>query len=333
MQLRNASFGSRNPGFHEWSHAAQPDGNPDRIVLRFGLSPPREVEEVASGRADAFVDNIPAQLLPSIETRYPGQLHSYVIPTTDFFQLNTTLAPFDDLRVRRALNFAIDRRTIARLYGGDALATPTCQVLPPGDPGYSRDCPYTANAGRGGAYHGPSLARARQLVAASGTRGQHITVWGWTDDATISESVVQYVGDVLRSLGYRVQVRLVTHASLEHPAPAVFRSIQMVPAGWGDSPYGFVATWFVCGGTYVHGWFCDPAIDRQNAEARSLQTTNHHEAAARWTQIDHRLVDQAASLPMVNERGLAFLSTRIANYESHPYGGLIADQLWVKKRN
>jgi hypothetical protein len=33
---------------------------------------------------------------------------------------------------------------------------------------------------------------------------------------------------------------------------------------------------------------------------------------------------------MVSERGLALISARVANYESQPYLGLIADQLWVK---
>jgi hypothetical protein len=36
-------------------------------------------------------------------------------------------------------------------------------------------------------------------------------------------------------------------------------------------------------------------------------------------------------LPMINERGIDFLSTRVANYEPHPYWGLFADQLWVKR--
>ena len=53
----------RNRLFHEWSHAAQPDGNPDRIVLRFGLQPEQEVREVEAGRADVLLDNIPARVL------------------------------------------------------------------------------------------------------------------------------------------------------------------------------------------------------------------------------------------------------------------------------
>lgn len=321
----------RSPRFHEWSHAAQPAGNPDRIVLRFGLSPARETHEVESGHADVFVDNIPRRLLASVQTRYAAHVHGYVIPATDFFQFNTTLPPFNDVRVRRALNFAIDRRTIVQLYGGVALAESTCQVLPPGDSGYRRYCPYTLDPHRDGAYRGPDLARARRLVSASGTRGERVTVWGWTDDPTISESVVRYVGGELRALGYHVRFRFVSHALLLNPPRSVFRSIQLIATGWGDPSYGFFATYFACGGTNAHGWFCDPAIDRLNAQARALEATSPHQAAALWERIDHSLADQAAAAPMINERGLAFVSARVANYESHPYWGLIADQLSVNR--
>jgi ABC-type transport system substrate-binding protein/DNA-binding SARP family transcriptional activator len=308
----------RNPHFHEWSHAAQPDGNPDRIVMRFGLSPTQEVREIEAGRADALIDNIPAQLLPGIRTRRPSQLHSYVIPTTDFFQFNTTRAPFDDVRVRRALNLAIDRRHIIRLYGGSALATAACQVLPPGIPGHRRYCPYPHD-----------LALARRLVDSSGTRGQRITVWGWTDDPTISVDVVRYIAGVLTRLGYRADVHLMSHRSPTQPTP--YDSIQLLPAAWGDTPYGFFATWFACDGPNVHGWFCDRRIDRLNGQARSFLATRPREAARLWARIDRELVDRALWLPMINERGIDFLSTRVANYGSHPYWGLFVDQLSVRR--
>jgi YVTN family beta-propeller protein len=308
----------RNPNFREWSHAAQPDGNPDRIVMRFGLSPVQEVHEVEAGRADALIDNIPAALLPGIRTRRPSQLHGYVIPTTDFFQFNTTRAPFDDVRVRRALNFAIDRREITRLYGGPALAAAACQVLPPGIPGYRRYCPYSHD-----------LARARRLVDSSGTRGKRITVSGWTDDPTIGVDVVRYVAVVLRRLGYRAEVRLMSHRSLT--PPTTLGATQLLPAAWGDTPYGFFATWFACGAANGRGWFCSHRIDRLNGQARSRLATRPREAARLWARIDRELVDRALWLPMINERGIDFLSTRVANYESHPYWGLFVDQLRVRR--
>jgi peptide/nickel transport system substrate-binding protein len=309
----------RNPFFHEWSHFAQPDGNPDRVVLRWGLSKQQEVRAIETGRADALAsDNIPATMLPEIRARYAGRLHSSVIPTTDFFQFNTTVAPFDDVRVRRALNLAVNRQELVRLHGGELLASPTCQVLPPGELGYRHYCPYYRD-----------LARARKLVAASGTRGERTTVWGTTDDPTITVAEVRYVAMVLRELGFHAGVRLVPHAFFEHTAPSVFRSIPILAASWGDTPYGFVSTWFACDGTYTHGMFCDRSIDRMNAHARALQATDPRRAGEIWAQIDHDLVNDAASLPTLNEHGLDFLSARVTGYESIPNWGMLADQLSI----
>jgi YVTN family beta-propeller protein len=320
----------RNPFFREWSHAAQPDGTPDQIVMRFGLSPAQEVRAIEEGRADWSADPVPANLLPALKRRFPGRLHTFSIPTTDFFTLNTTLPPFDDIRVRRALNLAIDRRHIVRLYGGMEVATPTCQILPPGIPGYRRYCPYTRSAHAARRWSGPDFARAQRLVAASGTRGARVLVWGWTDFPTISPTVVKYVADVLRRLGYRAGVRLVPHAFFDRRHANVLKRVQLIPHGWGDTPYGFFATWFTCGAGFNHGWFCDRRVARANLQARSLNSTNPRAAASVWAGLDRRLVDEAAWVPMIDERGVDFVSARVRDYQFHPYWGLIADQLSLR---
>jgi peptide/nickel transport system substrate-binding protein len=146
----------RNPFFHEWSHAAQPAGNPDVIVMRYGMDPTHELRAVERGEADWSADGVPAKLLSQLTTRYASRLHSHPGSDAEFLQINTTLPPFDDLRVRRALNYAIDRRVVTRLFGGPAAATPACQVLPPGLFGYSPYCPYTRRPGRR-AWRAPDL--------------------------------------------------------------------------------------------------------------------------------------------------------------------------------
>jgi peptide/nickel transport system substrate-binding protein len=239
----------RNPFFHEWSHAAQPEGDPDQIVMRFGLSPTQEVRAIEKGTVDWSADFVPSGLVASLKSRFASQVHAYTIPTTDFVQFNTTRAPFNDVRVRQAFNLAVDRREVAHLYGGSDLATPTCQIVPPGLPGYRPYCPYAHD-----------LARARTPVSASGTQRQQVTVWSWTDDPTISPGVGRYYASVLSELGYRTSVRLVSHAYLANPPARVFRQIQLIPAAWGDTPASFFVTWFSCSGTNVHGYFCDHRV-------------------------------------------------------------------------
>src|SRR4029079_14033930 len=214
--------------FREWSHAAQPDGNPDEIVWRFGLSAAQEVRAIQQGRADWMADPVPARLLPTLKRRFGSQLKSYPSTDTQFLKFNTRLPPFDDVRVRKAVNLAIDRRVFVRSFGGSEAADPTCQLLPPGIPGYHRYCPYTRSLTTSGQWTAPDLARARHLVAASGTRAGKITIWGWSDDPYSPPTLDAYMASLLRNLGYRVRVRLVTHASLHGDPGHVFRRIPLL---------------------------------------------------------------------------------------------------------
>ena len=88
--------------------------------------------------------------------------------------MNTNLPPFNNLKARQAVNYAIDRNAAVKLFGGNALAQPACQILPPGFPGYEPYCPYTKNPGA--KWSAPDLAKAKQLVKESGTAGQKVTI-------------------------------------------------------------------------------------------------------------------------------------------------------------
>jgi YVTN family beta-propeller protein len=320
----------RNPYFREWSHAAQPAGNPDQIIMRFGLRPRQEVKAIEQDHADWTADALPAALLPELETRFAGQLHTLPDAETDTLQLNTTLPPFNDVRVRQALNLAIDRAAVARFYGGTTLARPTCQVLPPGLTGYVRYCPWTSDPGSDGAWHGPDLSRARTLIRASGTRGDAVTVWGASDDPLLGHEVVPYVVGVLRTLGFHARAHLIPQDAFDSIPQRVYEhQIQMTPPSWGDtSPYGFFGTWLLCSAPFGNHWFCDPGIDRAVQYAETLETTNPEAASQAWARIDHAVTDQAAWVPTVNPETFDFVSARVHNYQETP-GGLLADQLWL----
>jgi ABC-type transport system substrate-binding protein len=320
----------RNPFFREWSHAAQPEGNPDSIVWRSARSLESAVKDVEEGRAD-WLFGLPApEQLRSLMLRYPAQLHTNPSTSVDFVHLNTHRRPFHDVRVRQALNYAIDRARIARWYGGPLVATPLCQPLAPGLPGYRRYCPYTRRSRSDGRWSGPDPARACRLVAASGTLGERIDVWA-ASDFGVPPQVPRYIARVLRLLGYRVRLHLVPAASI---TLAMRRDFQLsVDGSWAPdypAPSAYLPQFFGCRGGNSNGYFCDPMLDRRMESATALQLDDPARAAAIWEQVNRQLVDQAAWVPTVNLQALDFVSKRVRNYRFSPVGGFIAHQAWLR---
>jgi peptide/nickel transport system substrate-binding protein len=321
----------RNPFFREWSHAAQPDGDPDVIVWQYSPRQRAAATAIEQGRADWGFFAIPPAQLRALQIRYPGQLHANPAFIVDFVHLNTHRAPFNDVRVRRALNYAVDRGRIAAMYGGPTVATPTCQPLAPGLLGYRRYCPYTLHPRTDGAWGAPDLARARRLVRASGTRGEHVDLWGESDQNFVPRQAPFYVAAVLRSLGYRIRIHLAPSPSV---TVAMRRRHQLsVDGDWladYPSPSSYIPQFFSCGGGNGNGYYCDPRLDRKMREASRLEPLHPARAAALWTEIDHQLTDNAGWVPTVNLANVDLVSARLQNYQYNPVWGFIVDQAWLR---
>jgi len=328
----------RNPRFREWSKAAQPDGYPDRITLRLGVSKLDQVRAVERGDADVAYEGVPPELEREVATQYASQVHINPLRWVTVLFLNTRVPPFDDVRARRAVNFAVDRAAAVRTSARGAGARPTCQILPPDFPGFRPYCPYTQRPGPGGVWTAPDLERARRLVADSGTRGAEVTVW--VSDSHRREGPL--VAAVLRSLGYRVRLRHVDTGVYFGPAgPANSRLrvqaglVSYIPDYPAASAYLNVllsCDAFKPGSATNQNWseFCDRRIDAWIQRALALQATDPYRANQLWARVDHAIVDQAPFVPLFSHRQVDFVSRRVGNYQYHPQWGILLDQLWVR---
>ena len=253
----------RNPRFRVWSAAAQPDGYPDRIVERFRYTGPSAIRAVERGTADITADGLdqtwPPALAASLQTRHLSQL--YPAPTA---RDPRALAEHEARAVQRR-----PRPAGAQPRGRPQPARPdqrrlrevACQYLPPNVNGYSSYCPY----------NGPDLARARRLVAESGTKGQPVTIWIY--DITFGHRNGAYLVSVLRSIGYNARVEYVPHT----PGNLTWRPDRQAGVqGWGgDYPSAnniFLA--FLCSSYTTDprtnsnfAGLCDRQLDAQVARA------------------------------------------------------------------
>jgi peptide/nickel transport system substrate-binding protein len=328
----------RNPRFRSWSDEARPGGFADRIDITISPDPAAQAAAVRHGRADAvvaagvFSGQLSLDQDRALELAAPNRVHLAPGLTTSWLFLNVRARPFDDVRVRRALNFAVDRRRAVQLAGGGGLAALSCQVIPPGLLGYAPTCPFTRDAKPGGGWSGPDLARARRLVAASGTRGATVRVWGLPKYA----AVARYTGEVLRSLGYRVRVRVLALGPYFARVNDSRTRAQIGFIGWIDdflTPSSFfdpVSCSHLIRGSPANenpSQYCDPAVD---AAAAAAVTTRGVEAEARWAALDRKVTSASAVIPLFNRRSLLLVSDRVGNAQMHLELGPLLDQFWVR---
>jgi peptide/nickel transport system substrate-binding protein len=330
---------TRNPNFEVWSQDARPDGVPDRIRFRFEPDVRTRVDAVEQGDvdvvtiADPFGPDLSARAIRALAARDPERLHTSPTPSLFYMWMNVRVAPFDDVRVRRALNFALDRHLIAELRGGEPLARPACHFAAPGHPGYFPACDYTRDPDPSGVWSAPDFERARALVARSGTAGQTVTVAVPADERRIG----RYLARLLAGLGYRS--RLSAHGDFGEYHGDVADSrhrAQLGIDGWAaafPTPADFV-TPYTCASFEPRSpantnlsELCDPALERRIDAALAAEGADADE---RWRGVFTQLARLAPAAPLVNYRGAVLTSKRLGNYQHHPLFGTLLDQVWVR---
>ncbi|TNC71751.1 ABC transporter substrate-binding protein [Rubellimicrobium roseum] len=327
---------ARNPNFQEWSQDAQPDGYVDRIEYGFGLTDEAQVTAVQNGQADWMFDQPPADRLNEIGTQYAEQVH--VNPLTAFWYapMNTNLPPFDDVRVRQAVNYAIDRAALVQVFGGPVLAQPVCQILPPGFPGHEDSCIYTQSPGT--TWTAPDMDKARALVEESGTAGQDVTIV--VEDTTVSRGVGTYLQSVLTDLGYNASVNAISSNIQFTYIQNTNNNVQISVSQWyQDYPAAsnFLNVLLSCASFHpgsdasinIAG-YCNEELDARMQAAMELAVTDPEAANAEWAKIDQAFMEEAPMAPLFTPKAIDFLSTRVGNYVFSNQYKWVMSEAWVQ---
>ena len=323
---RHAARLVRNPRFRVWSDDAQPGGFPDVITATSGQDTSKQVNGVLKGRGDVASlspSGLPPRQLRTLRTQYAAQLHVDPLGVVVYLFLNTHREPFSDLRVRRALDWAADRGQLTALAGGDNFAEPTCQILPPGVPGYRPYCPYTLKTAAGGVWSAPNHAQAARLVAMSHTSGRRVVIGTFQFQTQFARPLMA----TLARLGYRPVRRDLSAKTDTHT------EVDGALLAWGKefaAASDFIDPLFTCQSPFNPMRFCDPAIDAEARPAATTQVSDPVTANAAWARIDRGLVDRAAAIPLFTPQSATLLSKRVGNYQFSPQWGPLLDQLWVR---
>jgi peptide/nickel transport system substrate-binding protein len=289
-----------------------PPGKVDTITTRIVKSAARQAQDVISGELDYMQDPPPADLKPEIRAEYSDRYEEITTSSTYYFFMNTRVPPFDDPKVREAVNYGVDKPALARLFAGELELG--CSFIPPGVPGYDEslegeNCPW------GDPTKPPDIERARQLIREAGAEGAEVKVYGNTDDPTAK--VTEAYSDMLNQMGLKAEPRIIdggvyfaTIGSAEERAQTGF-------ANWFQDfphPKNFM---FLVDGKSIQptnsqnfGNVDDPEITPGIAELnREPEITPEVEEG--WRELNRKLVEGGWVVPYGYRKLATFLSERM----------------------
>jgi peptide/nickel transport system substrate-binding protein len=194
----------RNPDWTDSTIPGVPAGKVD-INAKVATSTQTEAEQVLNNQADImdWADQIPPALVPQVKQQAADRWKLQNTISTYYFFLNTQSKPFNNLAARQAVNWALDRRALNRLNGGNFKQT--CWFLPEGITGHPTGaCPYGDPNGPG------DIAKAKQLVQQSGLAGTSVTVW--SQNRSPRKEFCAYFTDLLNKIGFKAKTKLIADA-------------------------------------------------------------------------------------------------------------------------
>ncbi|HEX7291376.1 MAG TPA: ABC transporter substrate-binding protein [Conexibacter sp.] len=298
----------RNPRFASFDIPDIPTGQLDAIDVTIISNTQSEAQQVLNNEADVFDpgDTLPPSLLPQIESRAQERFARVPVPSTYYFFLNVTKPPFNSLKARQAVNYAIDREAMVRLASG--FLEPSCYFIPRGLVGHPTSaCPYGDR---------PDLARARALVQESGMAGTAVTVWG--EERSPRREYVDYYTDLLNKIGFKATEKIIADAVY---FPTIGNAKTDPQTGFADwiqdfpnpSDYYLLMDARAIQPTNNQNFskVNDPHIQRELNRLNPVPATKLDSVADDWTRLDEYTARQAYVAAYGEESMPKFFSDRI----------------------
>jgi peptide/nickel transport system substrate-binding protein len=290
----------------------------DQITFEVGQEPIVALLRLQKGEIDIPGDGIPPAKFIEVKEDpafkdlviQGGQLH------TGYVAMNVKIKPFDNVKVRQAVNMAINKDRIVRIINGRAV--PANQPLPPTMPGYAKDYegyPY-------------DVEKAKALMAEAGLAdGVETELFVMNTDP--QPRIAQAIQQDLAAIGIKASVKSLAQANViaaggePEGAPMIWSGGMAWIADFPD-PSNFYGPILGCGGAVQGGWnwswYCNEDLDSQAAAADAIvDPAKKAEREEMWHNIYLKIMEDAPWAPIFNEERFSVRSARI--------GG--ADELFV----
>lgn len=279
----------------------------DGVEWTIGADPNVSGRQILTGTHQVSGDTPSAPIVKLAATKHKDQI-SFTPLGNRYIAMNTTIAPFDDVNVRKAVLAATDRVALQLTRGGPIAGDIATHFIAPGAPGFEAaggmkgpGVDFLANP------RGDMKLAAKYLKLAGHSSGKYsgppITMIGDNSDPAAKSAQVALQG--FQKLGFDVKFRAVAHETMYSKfcnVPA--QKVHVCPnVGWlPDFPDGYAWMYVPFNGNSITpqnnaNWsqFNDPKIN--TAMDRAQEITDESKRADAWGEIDKLVTEQAAAVP------------------------------------
>lgn len=291
---------------------------PDQWQFDIGIDAATIDERMIAGQGDdtnAISGTISASTLPRIQT---PQLQERAITAdafcTTYMSMNMTKAPFDDVNVRNAINWAIDRSSLVNASGGTQLADPAFTIIPPVVSSHKDVNLWESEDDKG------DPDKAKELLADAGLQdGFEFTLD--IRSQPLMQGQAEAIQQALEPLGITVNLNVIDtsiyYETIATPAQQNDAAITGWCPDWASSASTIIPPLFDGANVFEKGnsnlaQINDPAINDRIDEIAAMTDTD--EASAAWGDLDEQIMELSPIAPLVFSKAIFLPGENIAGY-------------------
>lgn len=303
-----------------WSKAT--DGvrqaKPDKIVVEEGLAQTsidqRLIADQGKDQRAVTLYGVAPASMPRILTR-PDVKKRFVSATslcTRFLGLNTSKPPFDDPKVRQAMQYAIDKEAYRTAHGGSGVGELAGSYLPPAMTGGQAQDVFQAPPNG-------DPAKARQLLAAAG-KGGGFSIKLTTTSTEQGKAEAEAVQQALARIGVKAEINSVAKSVYYDTIGDIEKEDEMVFYGWcADYPSAtsFIPPLFDGGNIAPKGNTVVSQMDDKGINEK-IDAAVRANDPARWQALDRELMQLSPMVPLIHDKLPLLHGSKVTGAFGHP---------------
>ncbi len=308
-----------------WDPATDPNrkGLPDRIEVKLKQNQADIDNQLLAGTLDVDVSGsgvgTEAQGRILSDPKLKANADNPIGTRTWYISVNGDVAPLDKVECRQAVQYATDKTSVQRAYGGATGGEIATNILPPTISGQQRFNMYPPGADNKG-----DLEKAKAALAACGQPSGFTTTMAFRSDRPKEKATAEAMQQALKRVGINLTLKGFPAGDYYKlyagkPDYAKTNGLGLMTNGWGaDWPdgFGFISqivdsrTIRPSGGNYNLS-VKDPAVDTMLDKA--VTTADQTARDALWVDVDKKVMSDATVLPTVWSKGLYYRPTNLTN--------------------